>query len=519
MISRPSLTDDSDNRHPTGFFVRGDKSQLDGIIRKTRTRQAEKGRRDSLASTTSADDSATSPFPQYDDGQPGPSYSNVPGPPFGYGVPGQAGRAYPPPPPPPPLGLPHDSMASWRNYPQAGMQSAPAAMSSFPPPLGGQPPHAQAYEYSQWSQQQTYRRGSLTQFRVETSPRSKPADLPGSQAYQTTLRTHSPLALNDPATAPDGSDFRSPYASQAFPPEQSGHTLPPAHGYHIPSQAPSAPPPHARGALPSGLPLSFDPLTHRPSWPPTGGSTYANVPPPLQQPTIPSLQSYDLHQSHGPSGGPPGAVASPTHSPEEDGLPPHTHAPPPPPPTQRAYYDASYGAQQQPHGHQPPLHHQPPSNLFPNLTHYYPPPAGLAASHAQPYSHAHHQAHSYPDGRRASVQLPPFGPGPSALPVPQQQQQQQLAGAGVGGGGGGAGSCSSGRTTPTHGSSAPGSGKLGWALPPLQGVPPPPGPGAGQGASVFGQWPGFGPREGLAAPVREGAEGAVKREEEHGAAS
>ncbi|BGP40502.1 hypothetical protein JCM10450v2_004486 [Rhodotorula kratochvilovae] len=476
--------------HPTGFFLKGDNSKLDGIVRKTRTRPTDKPRRDSLASTASADDTAApSPFSLYDGGDlqygahAGPSYSNGPVPSFGFAPPGQAPRPYQPP------SLPPDTLANWRNY-QAGFQNVPpVAPPDIPrfgfaaPPMGPPAPHMQ-YDYSQGPPPppQGYRRGSLSEFKVGVSPRSKPADLPGTAAYQSTMRTHSPLGLHDPATA-NGAPFHSPYPAPSFPPHPH-HPSGVSHEYLYPGHAP--PPPHGP-SVPSGLPaLSYDPQGHRSSYPPSSTSGYAPMPPVLQPPTIPSLLPNHLqtqpHLAAGGSGGPGGAgdvLPSPTYSSEEDGHPP------PGAPSNRAFFPPTYPS------NPPPPHGQ---NPFPHLTHFHPPGPDAPASQGL-----------------APLQIPPFGPGPASAGAPPLASPQSASAA------------PSGRATPVHPQAPQQHGhpqqhaqqqyppqqqppqphphalmaqKLGWAPPPPGGAAGPPGAAV---AGVFSNWQGFAARDGAGA--------------------
>ncbi|GAA5896871.1 hypothetical protein JCM8208_007112 [Rhodotorula glutinis] len=505
--------------HPSGFFVSGDSSQLDGIIRKSRARRVESGRRDSLASTTSAD-SASSPFPQYDGGQPGPSYSTAPRHSFSYA-------------PPPPsayaqqqqVGLPHDS-AAWSGY--SSSSAVPVASgSSFPAYLGALSSYDAQHEPSQWTQP-SYRRASLTQFRVDTSPRTKPAEAPGAQAYQHSSSSLAPHALS--SIAPGG-DLRSSYTSAGYPVELGGRPPAPA-GYHYVDQAPSTAHNHQH-AVPSGLPIaSHDSHLHRPSWPPSSGSFYTPMPHLHDESsTLAPLQSNHPHshshlQPHRPQESEPVAPGT-AYSSEEDPPPAPAHAAPHSHPhpffsTSLPRHDAPTGAQPQQHLASPTV------NLFPNLTHFHlpAPAAAPAVTATPPHSHSYEQwrAHAQQQQqqdqeRRASVQLPPFAPGgPTASPVqyshapppppppqyaPQQHQPQQQYGD----------SGSSGRTTPVHGAAGP-SGKLGWA-------PPAASTQGAAAAGVFGQWAGFGGR-GLAereSPDRGGGGGGGREGDERGGGS
>lgn len=502
------------NRHPSGFFVSGDTSQLDGIIRKSRARRVESGRRDSLASTTSAD-SASSPYPQYDDGQAGPSYSTAPRHSFSYAPPPSS--AYPQQ----QLAVPHDPSAAWTGYSSsAGSQPAPIASgSSFPAYLGAPSSYGTQYEPSQWAAQPGYRRASLTQFRVDTSPRTKPADAPGAQVYHSTVRSDSPQQQHALTSVPSGGDLRSSYASDGYPVELGGRPPAPA-GYHYIHQPSSSSTLQHQHVVPSGLPVSaYDPHPHRPSWPPSSGSFYTPMPHSNDESsTLAPLHSYHTHahHSHHPHEEEPVA-----HSSEEDAQPIHAHASAHPhshayPSTALPRHDVPPSAQSQPH-----LAAAPAVNLFPNLTHFHlpPPTTASSATAVQPHSHsyeqwrAHAQLLQQQQERRSSLQLPPFAPGPASSTgqyshAPAQQQQQQYAPAhpqqqqyGDSG--------SSGRTTPVHGVGA--SAKLGWAPPPASTHVP-----GAAAAGVFGQWAGFGahgsprrdsPERGGAGGGREGGEG------------
>ncbi|GAA5945137.1 hypothetical protein JCM3775_004866 [Rhodotorula graminis] len=479
--------------HPSGFFVSGDSSQLDNIIRKTRARRVEPRRRDSLASTTSAD-SASSPYPQYDDGQAGPSYSTAPRHSFSYAPPPSA---YPQQ----PARLPPDSTAAWPGYSTSiGPPAAPVASgSSFPAYLGAPSSYGPQYEPSHWTQP-GYRRASLTQFRADTSPRTKPADAPGAQAYQHSSGSSAPHAL--PSVPSDG-DLRSSYASAGYPVELGGRPPAPA-GYHYVDQAPSIASQHHH-VVPSGLPIaSHDSVPHRPSWPPASGSFYTSMPHPHDDsPTLAPLQSYHGHAHPHPHPHPHQSqqdepvAAGTAYSSEDDTPPAHAHAAPHSHPhtffsAPTSRLDPSTSAHQQPYLAGPAV------NLFPNLTHFHLPPLGAATSTptAVPHSHSYEQWRAHvqqqeqqEQDRRASVQLPPFASvGPAAspaqyshVPPPHEQYARQLQQQQYGDGG------SSGRTTPVHGAGP--SGKLGWA--PQSAPAHATGPGAAT-TSVFGQWAGFG---------------------------
>ncbi|GAA6048637.1 hypothetical protein JCM3770_002069 [Rhodotorula araucariae] len=386
--------------HPTGFFVKGDNSKLDGIVRKTRTRPADKPRRDSLASTTSADDTAApSPFPLYEGGadmpygaQAGPSYATGSVPPYGMAAPGQTPRPYQPP------SLLPDALANWRSY-QAGFQGLPPGGPPDVPRFGlapspmGQPPPQMHYDYSAAAPPQGYRRGSLSEFKVGVSPRTKPADLPGTAAYQTTMRTHSPLGLHDAATAANGATFHSPYPTPTFPSQAHPHSGSVSHDYLYPSHALPA----QGESVPSGLPApSYDPQGHRSSYPPSSTSGYAPMPPTLQPPTISThLPSHLQAQPHLAAGapGPEDVLPSPTYSSEEDG-----GHPPRPAASSHAFFPPTY-----PSAGPPP---QGSANPFPHLTHLHPP-----TTHGHPHAHAHAHGQGL-----APLQIPPFGPGPGPGP-------------------------------------------------------------------------------------------------------
>ncbi|GAA6003619.1 heat shock factor family protein [Rhodotorula paludigena] len=293
--------------HPTGFFIRGDNTQLDGIIRKARVRSANK-RRGSVASTTSNDD-APSPT-GYGDGQsdyqqPLPSYSDgssLQQLPYGQG--GSAQRHYQPP------TLPPETYAAWRGHPPPWVGAATTgdngrySFSSASSTGSTAPSASSLYTVPGYAPNPFFspaRRSSLSDYRVGgVSPGTKELEPHPAAGYPPPLP--SPLGLH----AANASDYSFPSAPYQPPAQQSGGALP-ADWYNG-----TVPP---TSSVPSGLAVSFDPA-RRASFASHSTNPYASDPSssyvsssPAFSMTLPPMQQQQQQQQsklpHNPFNPPP----------------------------------------------------------------------------------------------------------------------------------------------------------------------------------------------------------------------
>ncbi|BGP32495.1 hypothetical protein JCM10296v2_004276 [Rhodotorula toruloides] len=442
--------------HPSGFFVRGDKSRLDGIIRKTRPKTPQ-SRRQSVASNLSTDDSLPSaPAPAAwstgvgNAAQAGPSGLPSPSSPFSYTpVPGLA-KSY--------QGPPATNDPAWRPHHASGWPPAAAPspfvqqqqMYSVAPMPGSLPPIGFDSTLPPLDQQHALRRSSLSEFKI--SPEPKVHDLQTNAHGQAYLPNVAQMQPHQPPHA----SFAFP--AQPFPPTPAYHPHAPpydAYASHLPTDSHSP--------YPSGLPFSFDPTHQRGSGSSYGtGTSFSSrslgqslVPPP---PVHPHAQRLSIAG---------GAVPSPPYSyssadAEEDGSVP---------PQGQAQGQGSYPPSRQ--GEYPPQHvdfrrgsiHDP-SSIDPHQpldphhqTHHQLPPLPLQL----------HQTHQF-NPSPAAIPPPPApqaDPGGPQLLHPQPQHQALVDWRHDGGTGGGAG-------------------------------------GGGDPAGQFGGWAGFGGAAGGKEEVREG---------------
>ncbi|BGP08492.1 hypothetical protein JCM10049v2_004339 [Rhodotorula toruloides] len=378
--------------HPSGFFIRGDKSRLDGIIRKTRPK-TQQSRRQSIASNLSTDDSLSSAPAAAawstgvgDAAQAGPSGLPSPSSPFSYTpVPGLA-KSY--------QGPPATNDPAWRPYHASGWPPAAShspfvqqqQMYSVAPMPGSLPPMGFDPTLPPLDQQHALRRSSLSEFKI--SPEPKVHDL------QT--NAHGQAYLPNVAQMPPHQPF--PHATfafpaQPFPPNPAYHPHAPpydAYASHLPTDS------HPHSPYPSGLPFSFDPTQPRGSGSSYGtGTSFSSrssgqslVPPP---PVHPHPHAQRLSIAGGAVPSPPYSYSSADA--EEDGsVPPQGQGSYPPsrqgeyPPQQaqvdyrrESVHDPSSIDPHQPLDQHPQAHHQlPPLPLQPHQTHQFnPSPAAI----------------------------------------------------------------------------------------------------------------------------------------------
>ncbi|GAA5967808.1 hypothetical protein JCM11641_005773 [Rhodosporidiobolus odoratus] len=272
--------------HPTGFFVRGDASKLEGITRKTRNRP-EKERRPSAVSTGSAEEGGPPPvWPEY--AHPPSVLSFASTNPF---------SSYPPALPPhyPPPSLPSpDQYGPWRSYPtSAWPQSHPSPTSLYPseygfPAPGASPSSGTAYgTYPTATQQVAHRRPNV----AGLSPRSKPDDLPSVAAapgYHPSVSSYGPPDAVHIREDTGGSDYRPSFPTPTYispPPiideprfSQTEEQAPPSSSSY---RATGLPMYNPRGSI-SGQAAPF-PVSH-PSFPaPPTAVHHPVAPSPMQQ--------------------------------------------------------------------------------------------------------------------------------------------------------------------------------------------------------------------------------------------
>ncbi|GAA5999915.1 hypothetical protein JCM10207_005970 [Rhodosporidiobolus poonsookiae] len=269
--------------HPSGVFIRGDNSQLDNIIRKSRARP-EKQRRASGASTGSADDSPASPTwgpsdlqyhppitPSFAGDNPFQPYPAMPG-----GL-----SQYQPPPIPSP------------SYFQPAWPSPFAPQPAYNP---AETPPSRAYDgYNEVPEPQYHalRRGSLSDFKVDVSPRTKTEQLhppPPSSVYRP---AYSPLGMGE-AGASSAPEFRSPYPTPTYASTTGSTSAFEQPHHHLPATEASA----SSSYRPNGLPMfnprgSISTEAGQPasSLPPTYSPYPAPLPPhsTASHPTLPAL--------------------------------------------------------------------------------------------------------------------------------------------------------------------------------------------------------------------------------------
>uniref|UniRef100_A0A0K3CD41 BY PROTMAP: gi/472583162/gb/EMS20816.1/ heat shock transcription factor [Rhodosporidium toruloides NP11] gi/647397385/emb/CDR40361.1/ RHTO0S05e02300g1_1 [Rhodosporidium toruloides] n=1 Tax=Rhodotorula toruloides TaxID=5286 RepID=A0A0K3CD41_RHOTO len=384
--------------HPSGFFVRGDKSRLDGIIRKTRPKMPQ-SRRQSVASNLSTDDSLSSAPAAAawstgvgDAVQAGPSGLPSPSSPFSYTpVPGLA-KSY--------QGPPATNDPAWRPYHAPGWPSAAAPspfvqqqqMYSVAPVPGSLPPIGSDPTLPPLDQQHALRRSSLSEFKI--SPEPKVHDLQTNAHGQ----AHLPhVAQMPPHQPPPHASFAFP--AQPFPPNPAYHPHAPpydAYASHLPTD------PHS--PYPSGLPFSFDPTQPRGSGSSYGtGTSFSSrssgqslVPP---QPVHPHAQRLSIAG---------GAVPSPPYSyssadAEEDGsVPPQGQQ------GQGSYPPSRQGEYPQQVDYRRGSIHDP-SSIDPHQP-------------LDPHHQAHHQLPPLP------LQTHQFNPSPAAIPPPPPPPQADAGG-------------------------------------------------------------------------------------------
>ncbi|BGP25043.1 heat shock transcription factor [Rhodotorula toruloides] len=374
--------------HPSGFFVRGDKSRLDGIVRKTRPKTPQ-SRRQSIVSNLSTDGSSG----VADAAQAGPSGLPSPSSPFSYTpVPGLA-KSYQGPP------ATHDS--AWRPYHSTGWPPA-ATPSPFAqqqqvynvaPVPGSLPPLGFDPTLPPLDQQNALRRSSLSEFKI--SPEPKAPDLQTNAQGQAYLPNVGQM------------QHQQPHASFAFPalpfphPAFHAHAPPPQphydhyqHAQHLPAD------PHAP-TYPSGLPFSFDPTQPRGSGSSYGSTSFSSRS--SGQSLIPPLHPQArLSIAAGAVPSPPYSYSSASASAEDDGsVPPQTQAQ-----AQGSYppsRQGDYPYQQQADYRRGSIHDL----------------SAVDPHHQSLDPHAQHQTHH---------QLPPlplqtqqYNPSPAAMPAPPSQ--------------------------------------------------------------------------------------------------
>ncbi|BGP16628.1 hypothetical protein JCM10213_000456 [Rhodosporidiobolus nylandii] len=412
--------------HPTGFFRRGDVSQLDGITRKTRQRP-EKTRRGSAVSTGSADDdgsmqvrqsAAYQPYPQH----AGPSFSHDPFGAYAGPVAPTVPQYHPPP-------LPSTATGSWEPYasptwPHEQVPTQQRASYGFAPPAPG--PAAQMYEsYSPEPQHYVPRRTSLSDYKVGPSPREKAEELPGGSAATGFRHSASPFAPGAANTHHEQQGFPSPYETQPLaPPPALGETGAFEPHHYGPSTS---------SFRPNGLPVyhprsSISDAAGAAS--PAGDHSSYFYASPSAQPAAAAQSHLSLYpRLHHPHPRHPNEVLpSPTYS--SDGDPP----PPPPPPaslphTSQQRHFASTSS------FPPPLQERRASYPYPGGTipsYSLAPSASYSSSGGQhlssdgsPYlSHVPHSQAQQPSPISATSAIPsPF----SSLAAPSQPQQQPHA--------------------------------------------------------------------------------------------
>ncbi|GAA5820611.1 hypothetical protein JCM11251_003075 [Rhodosporidiobolus azoricus] len=334
--------------HPTGFFIRGDNTQLEGITRKTRNRP-EKSRKASIASTGSGDEDlgpgvdwpprTSTSYSSYQPAAPGPSnFSN----PFGYAHPQQSMPTYQPP------AVPQQHQgdySGWRSYtspswpPQEllGTSTAPTGYRPYEKsPLLVSP----SYENPEPSYLAS-RRNTLSEYKVGPgiSPRTKSEDLPpvSAASYHPINAFATPAVSTSHATHHGSSaSFPSPYSAPAYPSLHSSTSrgaLEQPHNGLDHSSSTAAAGPSSLSYRPTGLAM-FNPRGSISGEAGASSSTsaghaapfYSPYPAPSLPPS-PSLFLPHLHHSHTQQSGNE-VLPSPTYS--SEGEPPtfplpHSH--------------------------------------------------------------------------------------------------------------------------------------------------------------------------------------------------
>ncbi|GAA5887904.1 hypothetical protein JCM6882_000796 [Rhodosporidiobolus microsporus] len=475
--------------HPTGFFVRGDNSQLDGITRKTRSRP-EKTRKSSAVSNNSAEDDGPAgldwaPATTYSSYQPpgvGPSSFTSP---FGYAQ--QPQPTYQPP------VVPQGDYSGWRSYTSPswpGQQLAPGAAATTSFSYGQtQPLASPTYEQPEPAYH-ALRRTSLSDFKVGISPRSKPDDLPpvSTSSYHPISAFASQQASSSSSAHPNNdAAFHSPYPTPSYPSHlgTSGAFEQP----HYNPDSAAAASASTSSYRPTGLAMfnprgsvSGDAGGAGPST--SAAPTYSPYPAPSLPPSL-SLLPPHLHHPHPQH--PNEVLPSPTYSSEDEPppLPLHGHG--------QGQYDASRtaaahlaplggggmyafpsssggastagpSATQQSylqHSGQAQAQSQTQAQLQGRSPLYHP-SSSSSSAHPHPLSQQHHQQHQ----PGSSVFLPPAASSASTATPSPLQPHAHLQGYHVGGGNGQKGSTSAtlgwAPPAPAGAGNAGGGGGAGW---------------------------------------------------------
>ncbi|GAA5857860.1 hypothetical protein JCM1840_000940 [Sporobolomyces johnsonii] len=323
--------------HPSGFFLRGDSTQLEGISRKTRARP-DKQRRASAVSTGSVEDvpapvasTSTNAWPAPPDYRyPLPQAAAVPNASlpqstYAYGPPAPHLRPYHSP------QMNNDPHANWRGYTpslwpnQQIPPPAPDPRFAYAPIPPNSYSHSDPHSQPQHNLDRRHSIGDPTGL----SPRSKASELLSLPPVGV-RKAHSPLGMHDPhaVTEEHHQQFQSAYPTPSFS-SANIYERPPQYPAPLAPNQPNAPP-----QVPTGLAMGYEHHQPPPPPPPQGqgqdgglsSMPYPTYPPPPSQHHLPPLYQH-LHQPQHTRHASNDVLPSPTYSSDDDAAArAHAHA-------------------------------------------------------------------------------------------------------------------------------------------------------------------------------------------------